>query len=204
MAKTNKKLDRGIFHVIAPIYGLFYNSQKKKYSDVVNLLQTNINLSQYKSIIDIGCGTGAMCSVLNQKGLKVTGVEPVNKMIKVGMEKKENSNINFVQASALEKTPFKDKNFDVSFTSYVLHGLKEHERQLIYNEINRLTKHVVIIYDYNENRAILTDIIEWLEKGDYFNFIKSVKNEMNDNFSTVNIININSHVSLYICTPKKV
>lgn len=204
MAKKNKKLDRGIFHVIAPIYSLFYNSQKKKYNDVVNILQTNINLSQYKSIIDIGCGTGAMCSLLNQKGYKVTGIEPVKKMLNVGIKKKENSNINFVQASALEKTPFKDKSFDVSFTSYVLHGLKDYERQLIYNEMNRLIKNVVIIYDYNENRAILTDIIEWLERGDYFNFIKNVKNEMNDNFSTVNIIKINSHVSLYICTPKQV
>jgi len=203
LTKRNKKLDSGVFHLIAPIYSWFYNSQKRNYGEIIDVLQKNINISQYKKIVDIGCGTGAMCSVLNKRGFNVTGVEPVKRMLDIGKRKQENSGINFVQASALEKTPFSDKSFDVSIASYVTHGLKEHERKLIYNEMNRLTKKLVIIYDYNETRAFFTDIIEWLEGGDYFNFIKNVKKEMNENFSSVNIININSHASLYVCVPKK-
>jgi len=204
LKKRNKKLDSGVFHLIAPVYSWFYNSQKRNYNEIIDILEENINLSQYKSIVDVGCGTGAMCSVLNKRGFNVTGIEPVKRMLNIGKRKQENENINFVQASALEKTHFDAKSFDVSIASYVLHGLKEHERNLIYKEMNRLTKKLVIIYDYNETRAFLTDIIEWLEGGDYFNFIKRVKKEMNDNFSSVNIININSHASLYVCIPKDI
>ena len=67
--------------------------------------------------------------------------------------------------------------------------------------MGRLTKQFVIIHDYNENRALSTNIIEWLERGDYFNFIKSVKTELDECFKTVKIVDVKSQAAWYICEP---
>jgi ubiquinone/menaquinone biosynthesis C-methylase UbiE len=191
-----------VFDLIAPIYGLFYNYQKKHYHEALDEVQKELDFSGYKEIIDVGCGTGALCSVLDQRGFSVTGVDPAQKMLNIAMGKEENRAIEFIRANALERLPFEDKSFDVSIASYVAHGLKGYERKTMYAEMSRITRHRVIIYDYNEKRSVLTDTIEWLEGGDYFNFIKEARSEMRDNFCDVHIINVDLRAAWYIGVPK--
>jgi len=193
--------NNGVFDLIAPIYGLFYEYQKRHYNAVLDRVQNELDLSRYKNIVDIGCGTGALCSVLNQRGFVVTGVDPARKMLNIAIKKQENKAIDFIQANALERLPFADKSFDVSIASYVAHGLKGYERKIMYAEMSRITKHLVIIYDYNENRSVLTNIIEWLEGGDYFNFIRKVKSELKESFRDFRVINVDVRAALYICVP---
>ncbi len=197
------KRKRDVFNFIAPVYGQFYNYQKKNYIENINKLQEEIDLSAYKSIIDVGCGTGALCAVLNQMGFLVTGVDAAKRMLKIASKKPENAGIEFVLANALEKLPFEDKSFDVSMASYVAHGLKRHERKMMYAEMSRITKHVVIIYDYNDKRSVSTNIAEWFEGGDYFNFIKKTKTEMNKSFKHVRVINSGVRGAWYICQPNE-
>jgi hypothetical protein len=72
----------------------------------------------------------------------------------------------------------------------------------------RVTRNKVIIYDYNQTRALRTTIIEWLERGDYFRFIKDTTTEMEncvsgmkECFSEVQVIDVDTRASWYICTP---
>ena len=190
-----------LFNYMAPIYGIFYNSQKKNYKITIDDMKSEINLSDYNNVIDIGCGTGALCSVLNKEGLEVTGIEPASRMLKIAMKKIENKDIKFVKCDICSKLPFSDKSFDLSIASYVAHGLPIEERNQMYLEMNRLTKSYVIIHDYNSKRGFFTDIIEWLEGGDYFNFIENVQNELNKNFKTVKVINVKKQAAWYICEP---
>lgn len=157
-----------------------------------------MDLSDYKNIIDIGCGTGALCNVFYKQGLSVTGIDPAKGMIKIAKEKSISKKIEFIEANVLTGLPFEDKSFDVSISSFVAHGLNKNERQIMYSEMKRITKHLVIIYDYNEHRGLITDIAEWLEGGDYFNFIKTIKHELNDKFDDVKIINANVRSALYV------
>ncbi len=60
-----------------------------------------------------------------------------------------------------------------------------------------------IIQDYNKNRSIMTSIIEWMEGGDYFNFIQHAQNEMEEVFQTVEIVDVGIRAAWYICTPKQ-
>lgn len=198
--KKNKK-SNFLFNFISPIYGLFYNSQRKHYVQIIENIRNDINLSEFNNIIDVGCGTGALCSALIQEGLDVTGVDPAKRMLKIGAKKKENKDIKFITAGTCKPMPFADNSFDISIASYVAHGIKEEERIKLYKEMNRVSKHYVILHDYNEKRAILTDIIEFLERGDYFRFIKNVKKELNDNFKSVKVVNVNGHAAWYICVP---
>jgi len=194
--------------LIAPIYGLFYAKQKKRYAKVIDDVKNELDVAAYQKIIDVGCGTGALCSVLNQKGLTVTGIDPAQKMINIAMEKSKNNSITFIQANVLEGLPFDDKYFDVSISSYVAHGLQPDERKLMYAEMARITKYWVVIYDYNKKRSFITTIAEWLEEGDYFHFVKNAELEMKncvfrkrECFSDVKVINVDVQAAWYICTP---
>jgi len=191
----------GLFNVIAPIYNLFFNYQVKYYEKILARVKNEIDVSQYESIIDIGCGTGALSQVLYEEGLKVTGIDAAQKMIKQA-KKRLNKDINLVHASALEPIPFEDKSFDIAISSYVIHGMKGYERQKAYAQMSRIAKHRVIVHDYNANRAIPTDLVEWLEGGDYFNFIKNAKAEMAQSFEEVQVINVGTRAAWYICTPQ--
>jgi len=188
-----------IFDLIAPAYGLFYGYQKRHFKEVLGVVQNELDLSTYSNIIDIGCGTGAFCSVLHQRGFVVTGTDNSQKMLHIAAGKQENKAIDFVHASVLERLPFEDKSFDVSFASHVAHGLKAEERKIMYKEMSRITKRLVIIHDYNEKRKILTDIAEWFEGGDYFNFIKKARSELENSFYNVSEIKIDPQASWYIC-----
>ena len=200
MKTEESKKTSSVFDRIAPIYGLFIDYQKKRYHAVLENIKSEFDFSECQSIIDVGCGTGALCSVLDQKGLTVTGVDPSQNMLRIAEKKQMNTGIKFINASILERLPFEDKNFDISIASYVAHGLKENERAKMYAEMRRVTKNRVIIYDYNQNRSVFINIIEWLEGGDYFNFIGNTVQELKENFHEVKVIDVDTRAAIYLCT----
>ncbi len=129
-------------------------------------------------------------------------------MLAVARRQPENANILFLQANALEQLPFADQSFNLSIASYVAHGLQKSERIKLYSEMRRVTKSRVIIYDYNQKRSLMTSLVEWLEQGDYFQFIKNPKIEMEDCvsemskcFSEVRVIEVDKRANWNICTP---
>ncbi len=204
----SKKNSNFLFNAIAPVYGLFYNRQKKRYREVIRNMATEFDLASFGSILDVGCGTGSLCSVLSESGLAVTGVDPAQKMLAIARRQPENGSIRFLQANALEGLPFADRSFDLSIASYVAHGMQKNERIKLYSEMRRVTKSKVILYDYNQKRSLLTSLVEWLERGDYFQFIKNPKSEMENCvsemekcFSEVTVIEVDTRASWYICTP---
>ena len=197
-----------MFNAIAPIYGLFFNYQRKKYAEVLEDLESELDLKSFKTILDVGCGTGALCSVLSEKGLNVTGIDPAEKMLNFAMKRPENRAVRFLKANVLEGLPFDDKSFDASIASYVAHGLQPRERKQMYAEMSRLSVSKVIIYDYSQNRSALISFVEWLERGDYFRFIKKARREMEECvfelkecFSDVTVIDVDVQAALYICIP---
>lgn len=203
-----KKKSGRLFNVIAPVYGLFYNYQKNRYMGIIESAENEMNIASFNSIIDIGCGTGALCSALKEKGMDVTGIDPAIKMLNVAMKIPKNKGIEFIQGNVLKGLDFEDKSFDIAISSYVAHGLVKEERKLMYAEMSRLARDYVIIYDYNKKRALGTSIVEWLEGGDYFHFIKNAEPEMKDCFSEmsacfseVKVINVDVRANWYICKP---
>lgn len=188
-----------LFDIIAPIYGLFFNFQLKYFTRIQNKVSEELDISKYDNILDIGCGTGALPKTLYHKGLKVTGVDVSNGMLKQAKKKLKGLPIELLKIKPGEKLPFEDKSFDVVITSYVAHGLEGKERIELYEEMKRIAREIVIIHDYNDKRAILTTIVEWLERGDYFNFIKVAKEEMMEVFGKIKEINVDTRASWYIC-----
>ena len=183
----NRKQSTLLFDRLAPFYDQFYGCHKKGFALVLDSLYRELNLHRCGSIIDVGCGTGALCSLLRQRGLEVTGVDQSEKMLSRARSKPENKSIQFLRANILEGLPFEDKHFDLSIASYVAHGLPAAERKILYAEMSRVSRHLVIIYDYNRNRSIITNLLEWLEGGDYFNFIRVAETELRECFPRLRI-----------------
>lgn len=188
-----------LFDKIAPIYGLFFNFQLKYFKRIQNNASHEIDISKYENVLDIGCGTGALCKILYDEGLDVTGVDPSSGMIDQAKKKLKNTSIKLLTIDPNKNLPFADKSFDLVITSYVAHGLKMEERIELYEEMKRITRKIVIVHDYNKERALLTTVVEWLERGDYFNFIKVAREEMEMIFGKVKEINVDTRASWYIC-----
>lgn len=204
-----KERHNTLFNLIAPAYGLFFNKQKNRYREVIAGFTQGWQQSGYQSILDVGCGTGALCSALYEAGLTVTGVDPAQNMLMVARRQTRDQDIPFFSANVLEGLPFADKSFDLSIASYVAHGLQKSERKKLYSEMRRVTKGKVILYDYNQNRSPLTSFVEWLEHGDYFGFIQNPKGEMESCvtelekcFSDVTRVDVDKRAAWYICTPR--
>jgi len=175
---------------------------------VIEKASKELDVTSYDNILDVGCGTGALCSVLNEKGLSVTGIDPAEKMLNIAKKQPENQEVKFIQANVLYRLPLGDKSIDISIASFVAHGMQNSERKQLYAEMSRVTQNYVIIYDYNQNMSLMTSFIEWLERGDYFRFIKEAENEMKncvsemqECFSEIKVIDVDARASWYICTP---
>jgi len=208
-----EKKNKGLFNRIAPVYGLFFSMQRGNFRRILKQIEGEVDLSRWESVIDVGCGTGALCSVLAEEGFAVTGVDPARRMLEIAKRKAAGQaagqKIAFVEGNALEGLAFPDNSFDVAIASYVAHGLQQQERQKLYAEMSRVARDMVIVHDYNKERSLLTSIVEWMEGGDYFRFIQQAEQEMkdcgaemNNCFSEVRVIRVGPRASWYLCIPK--
>ena len=193
----------GLFDRIAPIYAWFFDYQVNYYKQILNKISSEFDISQFDTILDLGCGTGALCKVLNDNGVMVTGIDTSSGMLKQAKKKTQGHDLEFIQVQAGKSLPFDDKSFDLVIASYVAHGLEPEERIQLYKEMGRIAKEYVIIYDYNKNRGLVTTLVEWLENGDYFNFIKNAEIELEKTFNNLRVIQVDKRASWYICLVNK-
>lgn len=189
-----------LFDKIAPIYGMFFNFQTKYFSNIIENVKEEFDITKYENVLDVGCGTGALLKTMYTYGLEVAGVDASMGMLAQAKKRLNGLPIELIHVIPGKRLPFDDKSYDVVITSYVAHGLKPEERIKLYKEMRRLAKEFVIIYDYNENRAPLTTILEWLENGDYFNFIKIAQEEMKQVFENIKKVDVDTRAAWYICS----
>lgn len=55
---AEKKSTR-LFDRIAPVYGLFYARQKRRYARIADQVKDKMDVDAFQSALDVGCGTGA-------------------------------------------------------------------------------------------------------------------------------------------------
>lgn len=198
-AKANPNSSSCLFDRIAPIYGRNFRFQNQVYLKIYQRSHVREILSGCSSVLDIGCGTGAMASALREIGYQVTGVDASLGMLRQAKKFVPANEALCVLSDFTSGLPFQPKKFDVCLASYVAHGLKAPQRLALYSEMRRLAGKLVIIHDYTDKRSLITSILEWGEGGDYFNFIKVVRDEICDFFGNLQVVTVESRGALYIC-----
>ncbi len=116
-----------------------------------------------KSVVDLGCGTGAQCILLYNKKFDVTGVDLASNMLEVA--RKKSADIPFLKRD-ITSTDFPDGHFDCAVISFVLHmNSKENERAIL-NEAKRIVRDegMIIITDYGMPSTFKGKIVELLIK----------------------------------------
>lgn len=198
MKNRKKRAHYHLFNQIARIYGLFFNKQKRYYKKLLWEQKNSLLLNNIANALDIGCGTGALVNALAELGIESVGVDAAKGMLKIAKQKTNSIKASFFEGSFLEKLPYRDQSFDLVTAFFVAHGLKKEQRIRLYQEMDRLAYKAILIYDYSSNRALITDIIEWLEGGDYFNYVAEVEEELEKAFGKIEIILVNKKSAFYL------
>jgi SAM-dependent methyltransferase len=184
-----------LFQLIAIPYGWFFNGQTRSYEEVFAIGGPALPDPAGKRALDLGCGTGAFTAALRKAGWNVIGVDVAQGMV----EQARQRGLACTIANVLEGLPYEDKSFDLVTAAYVAHGLRKDDRLALFREAKRLSRGMVLFHDYTADRHFLTSLIEYLEGGDYFNFIKTGFDDMKSVFSSVRQIRVGKQAAWYIC-----
>lgn len=89
-----------------------------------------------KRILDVGCGDGLITSKMSDNGNNVTGMDISRRAL--GEAERKYPRIKFVRASAEERYPFEDKEFDVLFAGDIIEHIADTWTAL--SEMHRVLK----------------------------------------------------------------
>lgn len=94
-------------------YESWFFTQEGVYADEreKELLLHKMRFKQGESVLEVGCGTGRYIEYLNDLGLSVTGIEPMEELVKIARQKSKISPDQIIKGS-FENLPFPDKSFD--------------------------------------------------------------------------------------------
>lgn len=101
-----------------------------------------------ESVLDIACGTGAQCRALARAGIRATGLDLSDEMIRLA-HRHGGPRTSYVQGSAYD-LPFEPGSFDVSLLLLALHEHTEDERTQILSEALRVARSHLVIADYQQ------------------------------------------------------
>lgn len=187
-----------LFSVIAPFYNVAFRSQLKNYRRLLKEYRSLIG-EDIESVLDIGCGTGALAKAFDELGYRVTAVDASISMVAIARHNLKESGVKVVQGDFFEKLPFEDNSFDLLVASYVVHGHKIEGREKFYKESRRICRKEVLINEFFPNRNRLVYVVEFFERSDYENFVPKAFEELKENFPVVKGVRLSSTTGWYLC-----
>lgn len=131
--------DKSLFH-----YGGFYHKvidskQEEARQAILDLIP------QRSSVLDIGCGTGALCYALcEEKQCRVVGLDLSLKMIKFAQTRFAHPNATYVHGDATDLSDYGDRSFDYAVMMLFIHELEEEQQRRAIEEASRVAKKVII------------------------------------------------------------
>jgi SAM-dependent methyltransferase len=105
---------------------------------------------QGSSLIDVGCGTGALLFSLADWCSDLVGVELSNRMWSHGRRRAETlglTRVRLIRGDATELAALRDGSFDYASATMVLHEMAEERRLPLLREMKRLARTLIIV-DY--------------------------------------------------------
>ncbi len=184
-----------LFERIARPYAWFFHGQLRTYARAFELGRSFLPDPAGRRALDIGCGTGAFTRALSREGWEVRGVDVARAMVNRARAR----GLSCDPGDALRGLGEPDGSFDLVTAAYVAHGLRREDRARLFAEMRRLSRDTVLLHDYTPDRSLLVTLVEYLERGDYFNFISTGLEEMREAFRSVRVVRVGKQAAWYVC-----
>ena len=101
-------------------------------------------------VLDVACGTGALCFRLATKGCQVIGIELSLKMVertRLRQRQERIENLQFIHGDATRLEWFSHEVFDIAIICFGLHEMAQDERGKVLGEMKRVAKRLILV-DY--------------------------------------------------------
>lgn len=134
----------------------------EKANQLMDLAQRHLGETSKLRVLDVGCGSGLMESILNNKFNSIVGVDIAADAIKEA--KQAGLNAQFINYDG-QKLPFNDNEFDVVFACSVFHHIPYNQRLLVAKEMFRVATRggLVVIFEHNPWNPITRLIVSRCE-----------------------------------------
>lgn len=195
------------FDLVAAPYDLFFRSQRRTFQRVFARHGHRLGLAPSARILDIGCGTGALATVLAERGFRVSAVEPSAGMRARARRHFDGAGIELADGDPLRGLPFPDGAFDLVVVSHVVHGLQPADRAVFGREASRVSRGMVLFHEYPPRSVrrgrFGVRLIETLEGSDYRRFVRTAAAELRRVFAAVEVFPVNAGTAWYVCRGSK-
>ena len=107
-------------------------SQKMNYNNCIEepLMLKLIGNTEGKDILDIGCGSGELSSILAKTADSVFGIDISQKMLNTAREKNISNNIRYQELS-MENIGSLSEKFDIAVSSLAFHYVENFEKLIL-------------------------------------------------------------------------
>jgi SAM-dependent methyltransferase len=167
----------------SPLYEKLYsNRDETDAASLADLIEEVIPASDYRIILDLGCGRGRHSITLAQRGCQVTGIDLSKKAIKKAKRiagQKNLKNVDFLVRDMRDPLP---KQFDAIVNLFTTFGyfLEDEENRRVLRNTNKMLKQGGVLFlDYLNPHYVEKNLVP-SESGMYGNLTYNVTREIND------------------------
>jgi ubiquinone/menaquinone biosynthesis C-methylase UbiE len=192
-----------LFDLVAAPYDLLFHQQRRSFRRTWKAHGASLGLPPGARVLDIGCGTGALVSILAERGFAASAIDPSSGMRAVAARRLHGMEIDLSAGNALRRLPFPDGVFDLVVSSHVIHGFPAEPRAVFFREALRVSRGLVLFHDFPPRslRHGWPDVLvlETLEGSDYRRFVRTGVAEMRRVFDSVEVFMIDIGSAWYVC-----